>query len=169
MISEKTSKEMTWYPKCVMCGPRTISYMIRFLSTRRKRGSRKFCQGVQRVCKRFFFVIIFYIRTPISFRKPIPSRQSTPPSARQRNAIFNGVSLVGRWWHGFSRGTGPNSSPLWIDACGGRYPVHTSWKCPVAYLQHNMSRDMWFQTMWHFDSVDSDEPVQPPFKLRNSK
>ena len=28
---------------------------------------------------------------------------------------------------------------------------------------------MWFPTMWLFDKADSDEPVQPPFKLRNSK
>ena len=24
---------------------------------------------------------------------------------------------------------------------------------------------MWFPTMWYFTSVDSDEPVQPPFQL----
>ena len=28
---------------------------------------------------------------------------------------------------------------------------------------------MWFQTMWHIDMCESDENVQPPFKLRNSK
>ena len=28
---------------------------------------------------------------------------------------------------------------------------------------------MTFPTMLHFDNLDSDEPVQPPFKLRNSK
>ena len=28
---------------------------------------------------------------------------------------------------------------------------------------------MIFPTMWHFTSEDSDKPVQPPFKLRNSK
>ena len=33
----------------------------------------------------------------------------------------------------------------------------------------HMSRAMWFPTMWHLTSVDSDEPVQPPFRLRNSK
>ena len=33
----------------------------------------------------------------------------------------------------------------------------------------DMSRDMLFPTMWHFDKADSDEPVQPPFKLENSK
>ena len=32
-----------------------------------------------------------------------------------------------------------------------------------------MSRDTWFPAMWHLASVDSDEPVQPPLKLRNSK
>ena len=30
-----------------------------------------------------------------------------------------------------------------------------------------MNRDMRFPTMWHFDKrIDSDEPVQPPFKLK---
>ena len=29
--------------------------------------------------------------------------------------------------------------------------------------------NMWFPTIWYFVSVDSDEPVQPPFKLNNSK
>ena len=39
-----------------------------------------------------------------------------------------------------------------------------------AYLQNKMTCTMWFPTMWHFDmNIDSDEPVQPPFKLRNSK
>ena len=28
---------------------------------------------------------------------------------------------------------------------------------------------MWFPTMWHFDKLDSGEPVQTPLKLRNSK
>ena len=28
---------------------------------------------------------------------------------------------------------------------------------------------MRFQTMWYFDMIDSDKPMQPPFKLRNSK
>ena len=28
---------------------------------------------------------------------------------------------------------------------------------------------MRFPTMWHFDMKNTDEPVQPPFKLRNSK
>ena len=32
-----------------------------------------------------------------------------------------------------------------------------------------LSRDMWFPTIWHFPCVDSDELVQPLFKLRNSK
>ena len=26
---------------------------------------------------------------------------------------------------------------------------------------------MWFPTMWHFHSVDSDEPVQHPFSLES--
>ena len=33
----------------------------------------------------------------------------------------------------------------------------------------HMSHDMWFPTMWHLTCVDSDKPVQPPVKLRNSK
>ena len=33
----------------------------------------------------------------------------------------------------------------------------------------HMSRDLLFPTMWHFTSVDSDEPVLTPFKFRNSK
>ena len=32
-----------------------------------------------------------------------------------------------------------------------------------------MSHGMRFSTMWHLTCVDSDEPLQPPFKLRNSK
>ena len=32
-----------------------------------------------------------------------------------------------------------------------------------------MSCDMRFQTMRLLTSVDSDEPVQPPFKFKNSK
>ena len=32
-----------------------------------------------------------------------------------------------------------------------------------------MSQCLRFPTMWHLTSVDSDEPVQPPLKLRNSK
>ena len=28
---------------------------------------------------------------------------------------------------------------------------------------------MRFPTMWHFDMCDSDEPLHPHFKLRNSK
>ena len=34
---------------------------------------------------------------------------------------------------------------------------------------NEMSRDMWFPTIGILTSVDSDEPVKPPFKLRNSK
>ena len=34
---------------------------------------------------------------------------------------------------------------------------------------HNMSHNMRFPTMWHLTSKDSDEPLQPPFKPRNSK
>ena len=34
---------------------------------------------------------------------------------------------------------------------------------------HTLSRDMWFPTMWHFDKCKLRRPVQPPFKLRNSK
>ena len=26
-----------------------------------------------------------------------------------------------------------------------------------------------FPTIWHFETIDSDESLQPPFKLRNSK
>ena len=33
----------------------------------------------------------------------------------------------------------------------------------------HFSRDMCFQQCGILTSVDSDEPVQPPFKLRNSK
>ena len=34
----------------------------------------------------------------------------------------------------------------------------------------HMSRDMRFPTIWHFLTwIDSDEPLQPPCKLRNSK
>ena len=33
----------------------------------------------------------------------------------------------------------------------------------------NLRRGMRFPTMWHLTCVDSDEPLQPPFKLRNSK
>ena len=32
--------------------------------------------------------------------------------------------------------------------------------------KHLSRRDMWFLTMWLFDLEDSEEPVQPPFKLR---
>ena len=39
--------------------------------------------------------------------------------------------------------------------------------CDVMVI--HMSRDMWFPTMCDLTSVDSDEPLQPPFKLRNSK
>ena len=35
--------------------------------------------------------------------------------------------------------------------------------------QYDMSCDMYFQQCGILTSVDSDEPVQPPFKLRNSK
>ena len=33
----------------------------------------------------------------------------------------------------------------------------------------NLNHDIWFTTMWHLTSVYSEEPMQPPFKLRNSK
>ena len=115
-----------------------------------------------------FFVIFFTSVHQYSLENLYPAdkaRHHRPASETQFSMRFDSGPMMA--W--FFQGDRTHSSPLWIHACGGRYPVHTSWKCPVAYLQHNMSRDMWFQTMWHFDSVDSDEPVQPPFKLRNSK
>ena len=44
----------------------------------------------------------------------------------------------------------------------------------VCYVWHekrlnDLSLDMWFPTMWHFWSVDSDQTMQPSVKLRNSK
>ena len=36
-------------------------------------------------------------------------------------------------------------------------------------LIEHLSRDTGFPTMWHLTNVDSDEPVHPPIKLRNSK
>ena len=40
----------------------------------------------------------------------------------------------------------------------------------VAVILHRkMSYGMWFPTMCILTSVDSDKPVQPPFKLRYSK
>ena len=33
----------------------------------------------------------------------------------------------------------------------------------------HLSRGMWFPTMWYLTCVDSDEPMQTPCKLRNSK
>ena len=51
-------------------------------------------------------------------------------------------------------------------AKGHTYKYSTFSSC----LGDQMSRDMWFPSMWHFDKcIDSDEPVQPPFKLRTSK
>ena len=41
--------------------------------------------------------------------------------------------------------------------------------CHCLQNEYKLSRDMWFPTMWHFDEFHSDEQVQPPCKLRNSK
>ena len=40
-------------------------------------------------------------------------------------------------------------------------------KSVIKYAQ--MSREMWFQTMWHFDKRRLRRALQPPFRLRNSK
>ena len=40
---------------------------------------------------------------------------------------------------------------------------------PVLQVSVWRSRDIWFPTMWHFDNVDSNEPVQPPFRLKTLK
>ena len=37
------------------------------------------------------------------------------------------------------------------------------------FVMKNLSRCMRFPTILHLTSVDSDEPLQPPFKLRNSR
>ena len=39
----------------------------------------------------------------------------------------------------------------------------------VHELDYELSRGTRYPTMWYLASVDSDEPEQPPFKLRNSK
>ena len=39
----------------------------------------------------------------------------------------------------------------------------------IGQLGYIMSRSMRFPTICHLKSVDSDEPLQPQFKLRNSK
>ena len=44
-----------------------------------------------------------------------------------------------------------------------------SGKMEIYKINKKLSRDMRFPTMWHLTSVDLDEPVQPPIKLRNSK
>ena len=36
-------------------------------------------------------------------------------------------------------------------------------------ISKNMSQCMRFLTMWHFDIVDSDKPLQPPCMLRKSE
>ena len=38
-----------------------------------------------------------------------------------------------------------------------------------AIVSIQLRRGMRFPTMWHLTCVDSDEPLQPPVKLRNSK
>ena len=60
------------------------------------------------------------------------------------------------------RGSSCNSAPTspgGLDQCG---------VCGKNIHDH-LSRGMWFPTMWYLPSVSSDEPVQPPFKLRNPK
>ena len=48
----------------------------------------------------------------------------------------------------------------WVWGVDIKFPPENHWQ---------MSCDMWFQTIRNLTSVDLHEPVQPPFKLRNSK
>ena len=41
--------------------------------------------------------------------------------------------------------------------------------CRTTRKQYDLSLDLDFQQCGILTSIDSDEPVQPPFKLRNSK
>ena len=65
----------------------------------------------------------------------------------------------------FCRNSSEDLQDYWSGLLSVAFRIGTRTSCNCSYLSLNT----WFPTMWHLTSVDSDEPVQPPFQLRNAK
>ena len=80
------------------------------------------------------------------------------------------VHITTRWLE-FCLMTQNQSWPLKIKVVWDqiKYIGLVTWKPDFVACEQHMSLDMRFPTMWLLTSVDSNKPVQLPFKLRNSK